>query len=49
MFLVAALHARVFVVTMHREQLNTFSSNITSTLLSSVDYCETGRTVRNVA
>ena len=39
----------VCLVTMHREQLNTLCSDITSALLSAVDCCETSRTVRNVA
>ena len=34
---------------MHREQLNTFGSNITITLFSAVNCCETGSTMRNVA
>ena len=33
----------------YREQLNTLCSDITSALLSAVDCCETGRTVRNFA
>ena len=36
-------------VTIHREQLNTFCSDISSALLSTVDFCKTSRTVRNVA
>ena len=46
-FLDAVFH--VCLVTMHREQLNTLCSDITSALLSAVDCCETSRTVPNFA